>query len=253
MSMSTLTPLTLDQFREWFPKQSFAHGNPTATCLHNTDEPDIPGWHGLASMQGIRRFHMQSRGYSDIAANLYIAPDNLIWTARPFDRNNWAHGLVEKPWQQVHADARAYCAGDVLALNKRAVGVEVVGDYDREDPLTSKAMLLALDVFAVMHEAFTIPMNRLLCHRMVKDTSCPGNKVSLDWVRGEVGKRMGQSEPSGELLVIGPDGQVVDCDPELVGGVTRVDIVPVAAACGFVAHWRPDPPQGPRVYLKKEG
>ena len=56
--------------------------------------------------------------------------------------------------------------------------------------------------------------------------------------------------PSSELLVIGPDGQVVDCDPELVGGVTRVDIAPVAAACGFVAHWRPDQPQGPRVYLK---
>jgi len=59
-----------------------------------------------------------------------------------------------------------------------------------------------------------------------------------------------QPEPSKELLVIGSDGQVVDCEPRIANGVTRVDITPVAAACGFVAHWRPDQPQGPRIYLK---
>lgn len=207
MSMSTLTPLSLAEFRLWFPRQSFCHGNPTATCVHNTDEPDTAEWHGLASMQGIRRSHMIDRGWSDIGVNLYIGPDNLIWTGRPFDRSNWSHALVTRNWSAVHADAKAYCNGDVLALNKRAVGVEVVGDYDREDPLTSRAMLLALDVFAFMHQTFSIPLNRLLFHRMVADTSCPGNKTSLDWFRSEVAERIGQpTHPAEEYTLVGLDG-----------------------------------------------
>ena len=261
MSLSTLTPLTLNEFRAWFPEQDFCNGVPTATCLHNTTEPTTAQWNGLASMKGIRAYHKNTRGWSDIGANLYVGPDDRIWTGRPFDRSNWSHGLVTKPWSQVHPDAVAYCNGDTLALNKRAVGVEVVGDYDREDPLTSRAMSLALDVFAIMHDAFGIPLGCLLEHRMVANTDCPGSRVSLSWFRSEVASRMGgvPVPTPGPLKVVGLDGKAIDadspwgdCHAELVNGVTRVDLSVVASALGFDTFWRPDKPQGPRVYIKAE-
>jgi hypothetical protein len=142
-------------------------------------------------MEGIRRYHMEARGYSDIAANFYVGPDGFVWTARPLTRDNWAHALVSKPWSEVHEDAVAYCHGDEQALNSAAVGIEIVGNYDTEDPATGASMQLALDVFAAMHDLWEIPLNRLLFHRMVADKSCPGGRVPLDWFRTEVAERMG--------------------------------------------------------------
>lgn len=192
MDHSTLTPLTLQEFREHIRDVAVHGGSPTATCAHHTYSPTSAEWNGLSSMEGIRRYHMDTRGYSDIAANFYVGPDGLIWTARPMTRDNWAHAFVSRPWPDVHEDAAAYCNGDEQALNSAAVGIEIVGNYDHEDPATGASMQLALDVFAAMHERWGIPLNRLLFHRMVADKSCPGTRVSLDWFRAEVAARTGQ-------------------------------------------------------------
>jgi hypothetical protein len=49
----------------------------------------------------------------------------------------------------------------------------------------------------------------------------------------------------------GQPGQVLECRPEIVDGVTRVDLVAAITPLGYTATYRPDMEQGPRVYVKK--
>ena len=46
------------------------------------------------------------------------------------------------------------------------------------------------------------------------------------------------------------DGEVIDCDPLIMDGVTRIDLTPFANALGYDTFYRPDVEQGPRVYVK---
>ena len=211
MSFSSLTPLGLSEVEGYLRSQHPA-APVYATCLHNTEEPDLASWRGLSSMQGIRRYHMNERGGSDIYANLYVDAER-VWTARPLDRDNWAHAYVQygkkyANWTDVHADAKRLCDGNRLWLNQHAIGVEVVGRFDRDDPTTSPSMSLALDLFALMHRIYNIPLTNLLFHRMVEYKTCPGTRVSLDWFRAEVSERLGQPipEPAPKYTLVGLDG-----------------------------------------------
>ena len=190
MPDSTLTPLTVDEFREYIKVVPLPRGLPTATCAHHTWKPTTADWQGRATMEGIRRYHMGTRGWSDIGANFYVGPDRLVWTARPLTASNWAHALVSLPWSEVHAMARAFAGWDEQALNRRAVGVEIIGNYDLEDPRESPAMETAFEVFAAMHEQWGIPLDNLFFHRMVADKTCPGSRVGHNWFVQEVRDRM---------------------------------------------------------------
>jgi hypothetical protein len=106
-------------------------------------------------------------------------------------------------------------------LNRHAIGVEIVGNFDIEDPTSSDSMMLALDLFAVMHRLYAIPLPNLLFHRMVEDKTCPGSQVSLDWFRSEVSRRIsGDSTGQGQPIKIvkHPSGPVLETYVMVAGG-----------------------------------
>lgn len=53
--------------------------------LHCTDTPDHASWRGLASVEAMRRYHME-KGWSDIAQHLTIDPFGVLWSGRPFHK-----------------------------------------------------------------------------------------------------------------------------------------------------------------------
>jgi len=57
---------------------------------------------------------------------------------------------------------------------------------------------------------------------------------------------------AGDLMVVDPAGNAIDCHPAVTNGVTRADLREVAEALGYEAHYRVQP-QGPRIYLKPFG
>lgn len=242
MSFSTLTPLTLSEFEAHCRAAKTWNGKPPrATCAHHTYSPTSAQWQGLSSMRAIRSYHMGERGYSDIAANFYVGPDSRIWTARPLDRSNWAHAYVEKTWANVHESARAFANGDRLALNRYAVGIEIVGNFDTEDPGASASMALAIKAFAVMHRLWSIPLTNLVFfHRMVADKSCPGSKVALEWFRAQVAAAMGApvAEPNA-VTVLMPNSDEVACKARLEDGRTVGQFVPVLEALHIPYRWVP--------------
>lgn len=53
--------------------------------LHCTGKPDHASWRGSASVEAMRRYHME-KGWSDIAQHLTIDPYGGLWTGRPWTR-----------------------------------------------------------------------------------------------------------------------------------------------------------------------
>lgn len=190
MSFSTLDPLTLPEWEAYCRNARCYHGTPRATCLHHCWKPTLATWYGYSSMVGIRRTHMTARGWSDIGANAYCDGTH-VWTARPWDTPNWAHGLVEKSWSSVPQAVRDFCKGDSLALNKWAPGIEMVGNFDSENPVGHPVVEQAVQMFAMMHRIWDIPLERLFFHNMVAVKSCPGKRIDYDWFRGRVGAALG--------------------------------------------------------------
>jgi len=247
--MSTLTPLTLDQFREHI-RTCATYRTPRALMLHHTENPDLAHWDGLSSMQAIRRWQIANNGAKDIQGNFYIDGEH-IWTARPMDEANWAHAArIDLPWSKVSAHAKAVMGTDDLWMNKYAVGVETVGDFDCDDPATSPSMALAVKAFAAMADRWNIPPGMIFFHREVADKTCPGTRVTLPWFLAEVAAVSGEQTPEVTVTV---GGKIVPCNAAIVNGKTAVDL---GALLSVLAKrelhlWR-DAPEGSSRALLRE-
>jgi len=234
---TTIRAYTLDAFiSDYLPAQRPARGI-RATVLHHTWRPAAADYRGLATIQAIQRYHMGApNNWSDIGANAYAAPDGLVYNGRPLSDGNYAHAYISRPWEQVPADLRALAAGNRQFLNYCGFGVETIGDFDTEpiEPIPP-ALDTALHVLAAVHRQYDLGPERLFLHRDAAAKSCPGARISRQWARRELTLRMETGAPTEPPLLIVrlPGSTVVDCRPELVDGVTRCDLRPLAEALGW--------------------
>lgn len=225
----------LDQFRGYLAEQRPAYGI-KASVLHHTYKPDAASWGGMRSMLAIQRYHMRDRKFSDIAANAYAAPDGTIYNGRPLSAGNYAHALRERAISSITWSLRSLMSSDKAWLNKHAFGLETVGNFDAENPKTSKAMSTALDVLALVHQQFELPPERMFFHRQVAFKSCPGKLVDLDWARGELAARLAKLNIKAQVFLM-PGSILINCYPRKVGGRTRCDLRPLVEAVGGTISW----------------
>jgi hypothetical protein len=231
LSKSTLTPLdpTAEEFGAWLKSPGFRI--PKATVLHHTWSPTAAQFNGRDTVVAIRRYHVQVRGFSDIAANGYACPDGQVITGRPLDRDNWAHALISRAHPE--AEAWALAGGNKQWFNSYAFGLETVANFDSEDPFgdgpAASSFECALDVLTIVHRIFGLPANRLFFHRDVADKSCPGQNLQRETVRGMLADRLGEVEKVKVVL----DGKPVDCTPDLVDWEVTFLAAPVLAALGI--------------------
>jgi hypothetical protein len=237
MSESTLTPFdpTAEGFTKWLKSPGFR--TPRATVLHHTWGPTAAEFKGRSTIVAIRRYHVEVRGFSDIAANAYACPDGKVTTGRPLDRENWAHALISRA--RPEAEALALAGGDKQWFNSYGFGLETVANFDAEDPFgqgpAGRSFQCALNVLTVVHRTFNLPANRLFFHRDVADKSCPGAKLDRTVVRNLLAERLAAPEETKVVL----DGRVVNCAPELVGGEVTFEAAPVLAALGIPVNQVP--------------
>lgn len=91
----------------------------TSVHLHHTWVPDHASWRGLRTLEAIRRDHMQTRGFSDIAQHLTIDPQGRLWSGRPFHRA--PASSLSPPGQRPPFNGNA-SAGPFM--------IEMVGNFD---------------------------------------------------------------------------------------------------------------------------
>ncbi|XP_017062145.1 peptidoglycan-recognition protein LB isoform X2 [Drosophila ficusphila] len=109
----------------------------------------------MKSMREMQDFHQLDRGWNDIGYSFGVGGDGMIYTGRGFN--------------VIGAHAPRY--------NDKSVGIVLIGDWRTELP--PKQMLDAtksLIEFGV-YKGYIDPAYKLLGHRQVRDTECPGDRL----------------------------------------------------------------------------
>ncbi len=175
-----------DYLRDWRERGAVLK----ATFLHHTWSPAASDYQGIETVRGIQRYHVHARGYSDIACHAYAAPDGTVFNARPPSTNNCACQAPEKPVSAWPEALRRISGGQRDWPNAYGFGIETIGNFDAEDPTTSVAMRTSLDVLAIVHRLWNIPVEHCYFHADVSYKTCPGNRVSRAWVHDQLRRRL---------------------------------------------------------------
>ncbi|MET0647930.1 MAG: caspase family protein [Pyrinomonadaceae bacterium] len=151
--------LTLDEFADLLARFRFTR-RINAVHMHHTWKPKRRDYDGLATIEGIWRFHTVDNGWNDIAQHVTIAPDGSIWTGRG--------------WNEPPASAAGH-------NGNRAAGpfmFEMIGDFDSgRDPFQSPQRDAALEVIARVQHLFQLPAESLRFHNQMSSKSCPGSAL----------------------------------------------------------------------------
>ena len=230
--MIDIRAYSLQEFiQHYLPRQSPRHGI-QATVLHHTYRPDASGYQGLQTIRDIQAYHRQQRGWRDIGANAYVAPDTKIYNARPLHWSNYAHAYIRKGWDHVPPQLRELAEPDRNFLNRHAFGIEIIGNFDIQaiTPLPP-ALDAALDLAAAVHRLYDLPPWRLFLHRDVAYKSCPGHNIRRSWARKQLARRMEETQAI-RVQFLG-EKTAIPCRACLEDGVTRCDLRTLAEALGY--------------------
>ncbi|XP_030568108.1 peptidoglycan-recognition protein LB isoform X2 [Drosophila novamexicana] len=140
-------PKQVDYFNGPAPFVIIHHSYIPAVC---ESTPDC-----MRSMREMQDFHQVDRGWNDIGYSFGIGGDGLIYTGRGFN--------------VVGAHAPKY--------NDKSVGIVLIGDWRTELP-PARMLHSAQDLIAFgVAQGYIDPAYKLLGHRQVRDTECPGGRL----------------------------------------------------------------------------
>lgn len=139
--------------------------------MHHTAVPDLAQRpHGFVAqhMENLRHYYGTELGWS--AGPHLFADDDQIWGLSPLDRPG------------VHA----------RSFNRTHIGIEVLGNYDREDPFEGRGQRCwetAAQAVAALLDAAEWDTSAINGHRDDPATAktCPGTKIDLSVFRRRVG------------------------------------------------------------------
>jgi hypothetical protein len=137
--------------------------------VHHTWRPRHRDFRGIATIEAMRRFHMQQMGMSDIAQHLSIDPLGGIWTGRSFDRPP--------------GSARGH-NGDA---QQGPFMIEMIGDFDQgQDPFEGEQKRIVQAVVVAVLRKFGLDERAVRFHAEFSDKTCPGSGIDLATFRGEI-------------------------------------------------------------------
>ncbi len=118
--------------------------------------PDQPDEHAaIQQVRAIQRFHMETRGWCDIAYHWLIAPDGWVFAGRSVGQ------------------VGAHCAGH----NTESVGYCLLTD----GPVSDEAKVALIERIHADRAPFGAPYAKLGPHRAFTSTACPGDTIA-SWV-----------------------------------------------------------------------
>lgn len=144
---------------------------PTFITLHNTYVPTLtqrPNGFTKQHMLNFQSFYKDQQKWS-AGPHLFI-DDKAIWVFTPLT----VSGIHSPSW------------------NKTAIGIEMLGDYEKESFSTGRGLEVrknAVAAIAILNKALNIKPNTLMLHREDKKTThktCPGKNVIKSEVIKEV-------------------------------------------------------------------
>lgn len=157
-------------------------------------------------------------------------PNKPAWTSGPhlFIDEDQIFGMCPLNERGVHA----------VSFNATYIGIEMLGNYDVEDPKTGRGKRvidLSVAAAALLLRKLGLEANSttLTFHRDDPKTrkTCPGNLISKPWFLDLVNKAIGAETVGMELKVMMPAyNSMIACHPQLENDRTRVDLRPICEA-----------------------
>ncbi len=187
--------------------------------VHHTWKPTAGDYQGIETVRGVRRYHMQVRGWSDNGYHVMIAPDGSLFMCRPLGRSG------------AHTRGR----------NARSIGVSFIANFDSETPQDYGGMQTGVRVIAALVERFGLGLENIRFHREFASKTCPGTKLSIAYLRGEVAAAVGAPDAPvqiGPMVIALPDGEVIGCSARVEEGAMRADLRPLLEALGYTVYDR---------------
>ena len=162
-------PYTPFEFPRYLDTVQFTNWRPTAICIHHCAAPSLaqrPLGFLPQHMLNLKA-HYESLGWRS-GPHLFI-DDDQAWTFTPLNERG------------VHA----------VSFNSYALGIEMLGNYDTEDPTSgrgAKVIATTAIVVEMLMEKLDIPKSKILFHRddPKTDKSCPGRKITKEWFLAQI-------------------------------------------------------------------
>lgn len=137
--------------------------------VHHTWRPNHSQDRGLPTIEAMYNYHVNERGFSDIAQHITIDSRGTIWTGRS--------------WNRIPASATGYNTGAFM--------FEMIGDFDiGNDPFIGQQSQNAYMVTAFLLQKFNLPITAIRFHREFADKTCPGTSLNLEGFRHAVAERL---------------------------------------------------------------
>lgn len=131
------------------------------------------------NLEYYKRIHQTERGWPDIAYHFVV--------------NNGASGTV--PGQIEVSDLwRNRSRGlstKITYINYLGIAVVMVGNLERHKPSTLQYQAL-VQLLANLSTDYKIPVDRMIGHRELQQTACPGKHLDLEKLRQDVSKKLSE-------------------------------------------------------------
>lgn len=122
--------------------------------MHHTRIPAHADYEGAMTVERMAWLDTVERGFDDIAQHVSIAPDGAIWTGRDWNKDPVSVGF---------------------SMNAGVFMLEAIGNFDRGfDRLEGRQLDSVVRVTNAVQRQFRLPVQALLFHREVPQTTCPG-------------------------------------------------------------------------------
>lgn len=163
-----ITPLSVEQVRELLNRPRSRRID--SVHIHHTWSPTARDWQGLRTVQSIRRFHVEEKGWSDTGQHLTVGTDGSVWSGRHIDR---------APASAVGANG----SGDVGPLM-----IEIVGNFDAGyDTFGGQQAQSVYGVVATILRCCGLTPQEVRFHNEFNHSkSCPGTSLDLEEFRDQV-------------------------------------------------------------------
>lgn len=141
--------------------------------MHHTWRPRQTDWAGEPTVEAMWRYHVEDRGFADIAQHVTIGPDGSIWTGR-----HWNLPPASATGHNGRADAGPFM-------------FEIVGDFDiGRESLEGAQLESVLAVIGTVQEAFGLEVESLRFHRQLgSPKTCPGTAIGYAEIVNAVRQR----------------------------------------------------------------
>lgn len=158
------TPETFEKYLETIKAPVWA----SKICLHHTAAPSLaqrPKGFTIQHIVNIKDFYQNTLGWKR-GPHFFVDEDQIF-------------GMTPPQIQGTHA----------VSFNSSAIGIEVLGDYDTENPLAGRGLecwQTTAKMVKILAKWLNIPINEktILFHRDDPKTTktCPGAKIKKDWI-----------------------------------------------------------------------